>query len=161
LKLLELLPVLLAAFPALACSSVEHCGSDWQVGEKLEMTVVANSWSEPRCSEELGLEDGAMLTAIVRDFQGGGYKCVSALADFTTATGEWKPTAPTGGPISYDISGDYAVTSKNCEFTGDIMLLGEAHGQAELNVRLYGSGDGPNCGLSLCSGEWIVRGPRL
>ncbi len=161
MKLLELLPLLLAAFPALACSSLEHCGSDWKVGDTLEMTVVANSWSEDRCSEELGLEDGALLTAIVRDFQGGGDKCVSALADFTTTTGTWKPTAATEGPISYDICGQYAVTSKNCGFTGDIMLLREAHGQADLKVELYGSGSGANCGLSLCSGQWTVRGPRL
>ena len=161
MKSLELLPLLLAAFPALACSSLEHCGSNWKVGETLAMTVASTTWSDDRCSEELGLEAGAMLTATVRDFQGGGFKCVSALADFTTTTGAWKPTAPTGGQISYDISGEYAVTSKNCEFTGNIMLLTEAHAQGDLKVQLYGSGDGANCGLSVCSGEWMVRGPRL
>jgi len=156
-----LLPLLLGAFPALACSSVEHCGSDWKVGETLEMTVVANSWSENRCSEELGLEDGAMLMATVRDFQGGAGKCVSALADFTTTTGTWKATAPIYNPVSYDLAGEYAVTSKNCAFTGEVNVRASGHGQGELNVRLYGSGSGANCGLSLCSGEWIVRGPRL
>jgi hypothetical protein len=124
------------------------------VGQTIEYTVVQPLGPNEQCTDELGLGDGATITATIREFTGGNQNsCLVAAADMTTSTGAWTVTGPLEGSVGADLGANYSVTAaSDCHYTGPIFISGR---DAPLLAVQVDQTTDPNC-PNTCHGEWYV-----
>lgn len=143
----------LASLSMFSCgSSAAPCRADWHVGDTVNYTVVRPLGPNDQCADELGLEDGAMIMATIRQFA-GGETCLTAAADVTTSKSTWTMSGHLEGMVGADLGANYSVTTaSNCQFDGPIYITG--HDAPRLVVALDQTRD-PDCPYT-CHGEWYL-----
>lgn len=91
-----------------------NCDREFQVGDELQITLVERIGGEMACGDAIGLREGVVLNATIREFGGGDQDCAAAMAEIDGPEGwNWDLAGKIVGDNG-DLLGSYQLTHQNC-----------------------------------------------
>ena len=121
-----------------------ECERDVQVGDELQIALVERTGGETACADTIGLREGVVLQATIRDFGGGDQECSAAKAEIHVPDGStWELVGEVVGGTG-DLLGSYRVTHESCSARVSLAL---AFAQPELRLWVSSSTCTDNCAV--------------